>query len=437
MSQFAVTNLPLAGLKQALKCRHCGGELHLPFLDLGSAPPSNAYLTEVGLRTSERWFPLRLLVCELCWLVQTEDHAGREILFTDEYPYFSSFSTSWLAHAERYVQAMVQRFDLNNESRVVEIAANDGYLLQYVQAAGIPCYGVEPTIGTAAAARAKGIAIVERFFGVGLADELASTGQQADLMVANNVLAHVPDINDFVAGFARLLKPQGVATFEFPHLLRMVQENQFDTAYHEHYSYLSLKVVEHIFACNGLSVFDAEELPTHGGSLRIFAQRSDYGLQAVSLRVAPLRKAEADAGMAEAAFYSGFQARAEKVKDDLVAFLIEAKRKGLKVAGYGAAAKGNTVLNFAGVRPDLLPYVVDRNPAKQGKFMPGSRIPIVDETHLKLHQPDRILILPWNLRQEVMAQLAYARQWGGEFVTAVPALTVTHGSQHEDAANWR
>ena len=410
-----------------MKCRHCASELRLPFLDLGSAPPSNAYLTETDLRASEAWFPLRLLVCESCWLVQTEDYAGGETLFTDDYSYFSSFSTSWLAHAEHYVMAMVQRFDLNKESQVVEIAANDGYLLQYVQAVGIPCYGVEPTAGTAASARAKGIAIVERFFGVDLADELARTGKQADLLVANNVLAHVPDINDFVAGFARLLKPQGVATFEFPHLLRMVQENQFDTAYHEHYSYLSLTVVAHIFARNGLSVFDVEELPTHGGSLRIFAQRSDSGLQAVSSNVVALRRVEAGAGMAGAAFYSGFQARAEKVKDDLVAFLIEAKRQGLKVAAYGAAAKGNTVLNFAGVRPDLLPYVVDRNPAKQGKFMPGSRIPIVDETRLKVHQPDRILILPWNLRQEVMVQLAYARQWGGQFVTAVPALAVTQG----------
>lgn len=410
-----------------MKCRHCGSELRLPFLDLGSAPPSNAYLTEAGLHAPETWFPLRLLVCDFCWLVQTADHAGREALFTDDYAYFSSFSTSWLTHAERYVQTMVQRFGLNNESRVVEIAANDGYLLQYVQAAGIPCYGVEPTAGTASAAKAKGIAIVERFFGVELADELTSAGQQADLMAANNVLAHVPDINDFVAGFARLLKPQGVATFEFPHLLRMVQENQFDTAYHEHYSYLSLTVVEHIFARNDMTVFDVEELPTHGGSLRIFAQRSDSGQQAVSPNVVALRKVEADAGMATITFYSDFQTRAEKVKDDLVAFLIDAKRQGLKVAAYGAAAKGNTVLNFAGVRPDLLPYVVDRNPAKQGKLMPGSRIPIVDEAHLKAHQPDRILILPWNLRQEVMAQLAYVREWGGQFVTAVPALAVTQG----------
>lgn len=410
-----------------MKCRHCASELHLPFLDLGCAPPSNAYLTEAGLRAPETWFPLRLLVCESCWLVQTEDHAGREALFTEDYAYFSSFSSSWLTHAERYVRTMIQRFGLNTASRVVEIAANDGYLLQYVQASGIPCYGVEPTAGTAAAARAKGIEIVERFFGVELADELAGSGRQADLIAANNVLAHVPDINDFVTGFSHLLKPDGVATFEFPHLLRMLQENQFDTAYHEHYSYLSLTAVEGIFARNGLSVFDVEELSTHGGSLRIFAQRSDSGLHDISLNVSALRKIEADAGMTDADFYSDFQARTERVKDELLTFLIDAKRRGLKVGAYGAAAKGNTLLNFAGVRPDLLPYVVDKNPAKQGKFMPGSRIPIVNEAHLQAHRPDRILILPWNLCTEVIAQLDYVRDWGGQFVTAVPTLAVTGG----------
>lgn len=407
-----------------MKCRHCGSELRLLFLDLGSAPPSNAYLSAAGLRMPESWYPLRLLVCEHCWLVQTKDYAGREALFTDNYAYFSSFSSSWLEHAQGYVRTMIERFSLNSASRVVEIAANDGYLLQYVQAAGIPCFGIEPTISTAAAARAKGIEIVERFFDIELADELAGTGKQADLIAANNVLAHVPDINDFVSGFARLLKPQGVATFEFPHLLRMVQENQFDTAYHEHYSYLSLTTVEHIFTRNGLTVFDVEQLPTHGGSLRIFAQRSDSGQQAISPAVATLRQIEIDAGVTTTAFYSDFQFSAEKVKDDLLAFLIDAKRQGLKVAAYGAAAKGNTLLNYAGVRPDLLPYVVDRNPAKQGRFMPGSRIPIVDEAHLKAHKPDRILILPWNLRQEVMVQLAYVREWGARFVTVVPRLEV-------------
>ena len=407
-----------------MKCRHCGNPLHLPFLDLGSAPPSNAYLSAQALTAPETWFPLRLLVCESCWLVQTEDHAGREALFTDDYAYFSSFSTSWLAHAQAYVRTMIERFGLNVASRVVEIAANDGYLLQYVQSVGIPCYGVEPTAGTAAAARAKGIEIVEMFFDVALADELANTGRQADLIAANNVLAHVPDINDFVAGFTRLLKPQGVATFEFPHLLRMVQQNQFDTAYHEHYSYLSLTAVERIFAGNGLTVFDVEELPTHGGSLRVFAQRGDTGSQAVAPSVVALCKVEAEAGMTTAKFYSGCQAKAEKVKDDLLAFLIEAKRQGLKVGAYGAAAKGNTLLNFVGVRPDLLPYVVDKNPVKQGKFLPGSRIPVVDDAHLRADQPDYVLILPWNLKGEVMVQLGYVRAWVGKFVTAVPQLEV-------------
>jgi len=407
-----------------MKCRHCGSALRLPFLDLGSAPPSNGYLTEKDLRAPEIWLPLRILVCESCWLVQTEDHAGREMIFSPDYAYFSSFSTSWLAHARQYVEQMVRRFGLNAESCVVEVAANDGYLLQYVKQAGIPCFGIEPTAGTARAAREKGIDIVERFFGVELAEELARAGRQADLMPANNVLAHVPDINDFVSGFARLLKPRGVATFELPHLLRMVQENQFDTAYHEHYSYLSLTVVERIFSANGLTIFDVEELPTHGGSLRVFAQRSDTGIYAVDPAVANLIEREAAAGMTTAAFYRSFQSRAEKVKDDLLLFLIENKRRGRKIGAYGAAAKGNTLLNFAGIRPDLLPYVVDKNPVKQGKYLPGSRIPIVEEAHLKADRPDIILILPWNLREEVMEQLAYAREWGGKFVTAIPELII-------------
>lgn len=408
-----------------MKCRHCGNKLHLPFLDLGNAPPSNAYLNEHTARAPEIWFPLRILVCENCWLVQTEDHAGRESLFTDDYAYYSSFSTTWLAHAQRYVDQMVARFGLNASSCVVEVAANDGYLLQYVQQAGIPCYGIEPTKSTASAARAKGIDILDRFFGEELAKELVQAGRQADLIAANNVLAHVPEINDFVSGFTRLLKPQGIVTFEFPHLMRMVQENQFDTAYHEHYSYLSLTAVQRVFAANGLTVFDVEELSTHGGSLRIFAQRSDTGTHEQTPAVAVALQMEVVAGVRTMGFYWEFQQRAEKVKDDLVLFLIDAKREGLKVGGYGAAAKGNTLLNFAGIRPDLLPYVVDKNPSKQGKYMPGSRIPIVDEAQLKDHRPDLILILPWNLREEVMAQLAYVREWGAEFVTAVPKLEVT------------
>jgi SAM-dependent methyltransferase len=357
--------------------------------------------------------------------VQTEDHAGREDLFVHDYAYFSSFSTTWLVHSQKYVRDMVERFGLGENSCVVEVAANDGYLLQYVKQAGIQTYGIEPTASTAASARNKGIEIIERFFGVELANQLTNAGRQADLIAANNVLAHVPDINDFVAGFTRLLKPQGAVTFEFPHLLQMVQENQFDTAYHEHYSYLSLSAVERIFSANGLSVFDVQEISTHGGSLRVFAQRLDSGKHELSSAVAALLAKEADAGMHTADFYGGFQPKAEQIKDELVLFLINAKRQGLKVGAYGAAAKGNTLLNFAGIRPDLLPYVVDKNPAKQFKFMPGSQIPIVDEKHLKNDKPDRILILPWNLRNEVMDQLAYVREWGGSFVTAVPTLTVT------------
>jgi hypothetical protein len=408
-----------------MKCRHCAHPVTLPFLDLGSAPPSNAYLSPAALNAPEVWYPLRLLVCQHCWLVQTEDHAGREALFDADYAYFSAFSSSWLAHSRRYVTEMRTRFGLGPHSCVVEVAANDGYLLQYVQADGIPCYGIEPTASTAAAARGRGIVIVERFFGVALARELAAQGRQADLMAANNVLAHVPDINDFVAGFALLLKPGGVATFEFPHLLRMVRECQFDTAYHEHYSYLSLTAVRTIFAANGLTVFDVQHWPTHGGSLRVFAQRADAGTHPVSEAVAQCLQLEAQAGIATPAFYRDFQSQAARIGRELLSFLITQAAQGVPVAAYGAAAKGNTLMNFAGVRPHLLPYVVDRNPAKQGRFMPGSRIPIVDEAHLRAHRPAYVLILPWNLRDEVTAQLAYIREWGGRFVTAVPTLDIT------------
>ena len=408
-----------------MKCRHCGAPLEKVCLDLGSAPPSNAYLSADALRAPEIWYPLRLLVCERCWLVQTEDHAGREALFADDYAYFSSFSTSWLAHAETYVRAMRDRFGLTPASLVSEVAANDGYLLRYVQSAGIPCYGIEPTASTAAAARRLGLEIVERFFGVGLAHELAAAGRQVDLVAANNVLAHVPDINDFVAGFTALLKPDGVATFEFPHLLRLLRENQFDTVYHEHYSYLSLGAVRRVFETNGLEVFDVEQLPTHGGSLRVFAQRADAGRRATSESVARVLRDEADAGLASAAGYEGFQAKVDRLKDDFMAYLVEARRAGRTVAAYGAAAKGNTLMNYAGVRPDLIAFVVDRNPAKQGKFMPGSRIPIVAEQALRDAKPDDVVLLPWNLRDELTAQLDYVRGWGGRFVTAVPSLQVS------------
>ncbi len=407
-----------------MTCRHCNEALTLPFLDLGSAPPSNAYLDEAALRAPEIWFPLRLLVCQHCWLVQTEDQAGREALFTGDYAYFSSFSSSWLLHADSYVNEMRDRLALGPDSVVAEIAANDGYLLQYVKAAGIACYGVEPTASTAAAARAKGIDIVERFFGVALADELVKQGKSVDLVAANNVLAHVPDINDFVGGFTMLLKPQGVATFEFPHLLQMIRQSQFDTAYHEHYSYLSLTAVEHVFAANGLSIFDVQEHPTHGGSLRVFAQRRDAGAHACSPAVARMLEREVSAGLTSPAAYSGFQTQSERVKNDFIAFLVDARRQGKRVAAYGAAAKGNTLMNFSGVRRDLLAFVVDRNPAKIGTFMPGSRIPIVGEERLRQEKPHHVVILPWNLKAEVVAQLSYVREWGASFVTAVPELEI-------------
>ena len=405
-----------------MNCRHCQSPIRLPLIDLGSAPPSNAYLTHVTLRRPEKWFPLKVVVCESCWLVQAEAYSRAAELFNEEYAYFSSFSSQWLRHAENYVREMSERFGLGGESFVVEVASNDGYLLQYVKDRGIRCLGIEPTASTAAASRIKGIDTIEEFFGVELAARLAADGQQADLMAANNVLAHVPDINDFAKGFVVLLKPHGVATFEFPHLLNLIEEAQFDTIYHEHFSYLSLNTVNTIFAANGLSVFDAEEHPTHGGSLRVFAQRADTGRHPQTNRLGDLMEKELRAGMRSAAFYANFQAKAEKVKDDFLAFLIEARRVGKKVAAYGAAAKGNTLLNFAGVRPDLLSYVVDKNPAKQGKFMPGSRIPIVDESRMRKGKPDYIVILPWNLAAEITGQLSYVREWGGKFVTAVPGL---------------
>lgn len=404
-----------------MKCRHCASPLSLPLIDLGSAPPSNAYLTARTLHEPERWFPLRVLVCESCWLAQTEDFADAASLFDADYAYLSSYSTSWLAHASAYVEQMCERLALGPASTVVEVASNDGYLLQYVRARGIGCYGVEPTASTAAAARARGIDVVERFFDATLAHELAAAGRSADLMVANNVLAHVPDINAFARGFAVLLKPAGVATFEFPHLMRLLDESQFDTIYHEHYSYLSLTAVARIFTAQGLEVIDVDELPTHGGSLRVYAQRQG-GLRPVAPSVGALLAREDVAGLRAPATYQGLQARADRIKNDLTAFLIERARAGESVAAYGAAAKGNTLLNYAGIRRDLLPFVVDRNPSKQGKFLPGNRIPIYAEAELSARRPQWIIVLPWNLRAEVLAQLAYARAWGARFVTAVPSL---------------
>ena len=405
-----------------MKCRHCQSDLTLCWLDLGSSPPSNAYLTHESLAQPELWYPLRLLLCQVCWLAQTEDFASAAQLFDTEYAYFSGYSSTWLDHCQRYVTGVLSRYPLGQDSLVIEIAANDGSLLQYFQAVGIPCLGVEPTAGTAASARAKGIPIWEDFFGTRLASALKVQGKRADLMIANNVLAHVPDINDFLAGFSLLLKPLGVATFEFPHLLQLIEGNQFDTVYHEHFSYLSLTSAERILASNGLAIFDVEELPTHGGSLRVYAGLA--GGHSRQNRVDQVLEREHQQGLRSASYYGRFQACAEKVKNEFLEFLLGAKRSGRKVAAYGAAAKGNTLLNYAGVRRDLIPFVVDRNPAKQGKFLPGSRIPIVQECEFTKNQPDFVVILPWNLREEITAQLAYVRDWGGRFVTAVPQLKV-------------
>jgi SAM-dependent methyltransferase len=407
-----------------MKCRHCASAMMHPFVDLGTAPPSNSYVKAADLARPELWYPLIIRVCGECKLVQTEDFAARETFFSEDYAYFSSFSSSWLAHAKSYVETMVQRFGLDAGSHVVEVAANDGYLLQYVKERGIPCLGVEPTTSTASAAREKGIDIVEDFFGVALAEKLLAEGHAADLTAANNVLAHVPDINDFASGFARLLKPKGVATFEFPHVMNMMAQSQFDTAYHEHYSYLSLLAVERIFAANGLSVFDVETTPWHGGSLRVFACRADHSAHPRTSRVDALLAQEVAAGLDDAAAYGGFQVQANRVRDDFLAFLIDCNRQGLSVAAYGAAAKGNTLLNFAGIKAGQIAFVVDKNPAKQGMFLPGSRVPIVSEDVLKARKPDRVVIFPWNLTEEIKQQLSYISDWGGRFVTVVPHLTL-------------
>lgn len=407
-----------------MNCRGCAAPLSLPLIDLGTSPPSNAYVIAERLEQAEQWVPLKVAVCQQCWLVQTEDYTRADSLFDAEYAYFSSFSSTWLAHAERYVAEMVERFDLNADSRVVEVAANDGYLLQYVAARGIACLGVEPTRSTAQAAREKGLQIREVFFGRDSAAQLKSEGWGADLMAANNVLAHVPDINDFLGGFATLLKPTGVATFEFPQLLTLMAGAQFDTLYHEHYSYLSLTAVQTLCERNGLEVFDVSQLSTHGGSLRVFVQRQDGERRAVQPAVQQQLQAELDAGVKTPEYYATLAPAAERIKHELLRFLLQAKADGKRVVGYGAAAKGNTLLNYAGVKPDLLAWVADANPHKQGKFLPGSRIPIVAPAQIDIEKPDYVLVLPWNLLHEVSQQLAQVRQWDGRFVIAVPEMKV-------------
>lgn len=406
-----------------MKCRHCATPLHDVFIDLGAAPASNAFLSSRDLESPERHFPLKAYTCAACKLVQIDEVQRHDALFASDYAYFSSYSSSWLAHARRFAGQAVQRLGLGSRSLVVEVASNDGYLLQYMQQLGVPCVGIDPTAGTAAVARSKGIETLEVFFGLNMAQEFAATRGRANLVIGNNVLAHVPDINDFVGGLSAVLSPGGAISLEFPHLLSLVRDAQFDTVYHEHFSYLSLQTVQRIFAAQGLVVWDVEELPTHGGSLRVWGQHAGH-TRAVTPAVAALREREAAAGMDDMPFYRGLQAKAERIKDDLLAFLIERKRAGQRVVGYGAAAKGNTLLNFAGVRPDLLAFVVDASPHKQGRYLPGSRIPVVSEQRLRDTRPDVVLILPWNLRGEIAQQLACVREWGGRLAVAVPSLQV-------------
>jgi SAM-dependent methyltransferase len=406
-----------------MKCRHCATPLVHCFLDLGFAPPSNAYIQPAQTRAPELYYPLRLNVCDACWLVQTEDYARADELFAADYAYFSSTSSGWLAHAAQYAQDIVQRLGLGQDSFVIEVASNDGYLLKNFVATGIPCLGIEPTDSTADAAEKLGIPVLRRFFGQSLADELTAGGQQADLIIGNNVYAHVPDINDFTAGLKAALKPGGTVTLEFPHLMNLIEKNQFDTVYHEHFSYLSLQTVQGIFAAAGLRVIDVETLSTHGGSLRVFGAHADDA-RPTAEAVHRMLESEAAAGLQQVDTYLAFQARAEKVKNDLLMFLVEQRRAGAQVAAYGAAAKGNTLLNYAGVKPDLVSFVCDAAASKQGRLMPGSHIPIVHPDVLKQERPDYVLILPWNIAGEVIRDHAGIAEWGGRFVVAVPELLI-------------
>ena len=407
-----------------MKCRFCQADVSRSFVDLGHHPPSNAYLTKQQLGQPEITYPLQAFVCEDCWLVQLPAHADSSELFTDDYAYFSSVSSTWVGHAQRYAEQIIPRLGLNGDSLVVEVASNDGYLLQFFRDAKIPCLGIEPTASTAAAARDKGIETLEEFFGEESARRFIQTRSTVDLLIGNNVLAHVPDLNDFIAGTAILLNPNGVVTFEFPHLLRLVNGLQFDTIYHEHYSYLSLTTVHRLLKTHGLRVFDVAELPTHGGSLRVFATPATSTLHQLADAVVSVLQKEKQAGMLTSEWYDGFQPRVNAVKNDLLHFLLQRHHQKDLVAGYGAAAKGNTLLNFAGVRPDLLPFVCDAAPSKQGRYLPGSHIPVLSPEALQRHQPAVVLILPWNIADEIKSQQCDVTSWGGRFACAVPEMTI-------------
>jgi 2-polyprenyl-3-methyl-5-hydroxy-6-metoxy-1,4-benzoquinol methylase len=404
-------------------CRFCEATLTRSFVDLGMSPLSNAYLTGEQLSCMEPFYPLRAFVCDSCFLVQLEQYETPAHLFGD-YAYFSSYAESWLAHARMYVDSMIDRFGLNSTSQVVEIASNDGYLLQYFQQKDVPVLGVEPAANVAAVARAAGIPTIVKFFGVETARELASEGHNADLLIGNNVLAHVPDLNDFVAGFRKLLKVDGIVTLEFPHLLELVLRNEFDTIYHEHFSYFSFLTAESVLAKHGLTVFDVQQLPTHGGSLRLFARNTNDASRPVTPAVARLRELELDAGLRRVETYGRFAEQVKETKRNLLEFLIAAKRAGKSIVGYGAPAKGNTLLNYCGIGNDFLDYTVDRNPRKQGRYLPGSHLPICNPDRVRETRPDYLLILPWNLKDEIMQQMALIREWGGRFVVPIPRVEV-------------
>ncbi|MCA0246927.1 MAG: class I SAM-dependent methyltransferase [Proteobacteria bacterium] len=410
-------------MTQAAVCRYCGAALTQIFCDLRATPPSNSFLRPEDLAKGEVNYPLTTYVCRDCALVQLPEHASAESIF-DDYVYFSSYSDSWLAHARAYCDMIVGRLELGPGSLVVELASNDGYLLQYMKSRGIPILGIDPSRTVAEEANRKGVPTIVDFFGTDLAGKLVGEGKLADLIIGNNVLAHVPNVNDFVAGIAKLLKPSGVATMEFPHVVRLVEGLQFDTIYHEHFSYFSLHTAERIFASQGLAIFDVEELPTHGGSLRIYARHALNDSLPVNQAVGALKTREIAGGYDTAQGYIGFEEKVRRVKRDLVHFLIDLRENGKSIVGYGAAAKGNTLLNYCGVGVDLLDYVVDRNPMKQGRFLPGVRIPVKTPEFITKTRPDYVLILPWNIKDEVMEQLAHIRDWGGRFVVPLPSLQV-------------
>ena len=408
-----------------MNCRYCANPLNFVFIDMVNSPPSNSFLTKEQLNEVEPYFPLKVFVCDKCFLVQIDEYKHHDEIFSQDYAYFSSFSRSWLKHSENYVNMIAGRLTLDQNSSVMEIASNDGYLLQYFVKKGIPCFGIEPTANTAKAARAKGIETIEDFFGFHSARKFVALKGTQDLIIGNNVLAHVPNIHDFIAGINIALKESGTLTMEFPHLLNLIKYNQFDTIYHEHYSYLSFHTLVNVFASHGITLYDVDEIPTHGGSLRIYGRHSEYAKLPISASVEALIKKEFDFGLNSLDIYRQFQNKADEIKNKFLAFLLEQRQAGKKVAVYGAAAKGNTLLNYCGIKgTGLIQFAVDASPFKQGKYLPGSHIPVYSEQKIKDEKPDSVIILPWNIRDEIEQQLAYIRQWGGKFLTVIPELEI-------------